>query len=100
VSRARLALPAAAAVALLAALPEAALAHGIQVKRDLPVPTWLFTWGAALVLLISFVALAVLWPKPRLEDAPTREGGGSAVRSRARQCASRPGRAGRSRSGS
>ena len=46
------------------------LAHGLQVKRDLPVPTWLFVWGAALVLIISFVALAVLWPKPRLEESP------------------------------
>jgi hypothetical protein len=76
VIRRRAALPTAAAVALLAVLPEAALAHGIQVKRDLPVPTWLFTWGAALVLLISFVALAVLWPKPRLEEAPRRPLGG------------------------
>jgi hypothetical protein len=64
------------AAALIAALPEPALAHGIQVKRDLPVPTWLFVWGAALVLLVSFVALAVLWPKPRLEDSPWRPLGG------------------------
>jgi hypothetical protein len=67
---------AALAAALIAALPEPALAHGIQVKRDLPVPTWLFVWGAALVLLISFVALAVLWPKPRLEDSPWKPAGG------------------------
>ena len=68
----RAALPAAAAAALLAALPQPALAHGIQVKRDLPVPTWLFFWGGVLVLLISFVALAVLWPKPRLEQGEWR----------------------------
>jgi hypothetical protein len=60
---------AAAAALLLAALPESALAHGIQQKRDLPIPTWLFVWGAAIVLLISFMAFALLWPKPRLEDA-------------------------------
>jgi hypothetical protein len=59
---------AAAAIAVTVALPDAALAHGIQGKRDLPIPEWLFGWAAALVLLVSFVALAVLWPKPRLQD--------------------------------
>ena len=73
----RLAVAAAAgAAALAAALPEAASAHGIQVKRDLPIPEWLFVWGAALVLLISFVALAVLWPKPRLERIDWKPLGG------------------------
>jgi hypothetical protein len=61
---------------LLAALPEAAISHGIQQKRDLPVPTWLFVWGAAIVLLISFIAFALLWPKPRLEDAGWKPLGG------------------------
>jgi hypothetical protein len=42
-------------------------AHGIGGVRDLPVPEWLFMYGAALVLIVSFVALAALWPKPRLE---------------------------------
>jgi hypothetical protein len=68
-TRRRAILAAAAAALLVAALPEAALAHGIQQKRDLPIPDWLFVWGAAIVLLISFMAFAVLWPKPRLEDA-------------------------------
>jgi hypothetical protein len=63
------AVAAAAAAVLFAALPEPALAHGIQQKRDLPIPDWLFVWGAAIVLLISFLAFAVLWPKPRLEEA-------------------------------
>jgi hypothetical protein len=76
VIRRRVAPAAAAAALLIAALPEPAVAHGIQVKRDLPVPSWLFVWGAALVLLISFVALAVLWPKPRLEDSPWKPLGG------------------------
>jgi hypothetical protein len=44
------------------------MAHGLSGRRDLPIPEWLFGWGAALVLLVSFVALATLWPKPRLED--------------------------------
>jgi len=43
------------------------LAHGIGGIRDLPVPTWLFSWGAAFVLFVSFVALGVLWRRPLLE---------------------------------
>ena len=57
------------AVALLAIAPEAALAHGLVGKQDLPIPRWLFAWAAAVVLVASFVGLAVLWPKPRLADA-------------------------------
>ena len=44
-----------------------AFAHGLVGRQDLPIPKWLFGWAAALVLIVSFVALAVLWPKPRLE---------------------------------
>ena len=44
------------------------LAHGIGGLRDLPVPTWLFYYGAALVLLLSFIALWALWTKPHLEQ--------------------------------
>src|SRR3954466_15668864 len=58
-------------VALLTAsvlvLPDAANAHGIGGASDLPIPGWLFAWGATAVLILSFVALGVLWPKPRLE---------------------------------
>lgn len=43
------------------------IAHGIVGRSDLPIPEWLFGWAAAIVLLVSFVALAVLWPEPRLE---------------------------------
>ncbi|HEX2045515.1 MAG TPA: hypothetical protein VHF23_07815 [Gaiellaceae bacterium] len=43
------------------------LAHGIGGIRDLPVPLWLFYYGAALVLLLSFIALWALWTKPRLD---------------------------------
>ena len=37
------------------------VAHGIGGVRDLPVPTWLFFWGGAIVLVLSFVALGALW---------------------------------------
>ena len=47
--------------------PEAALAHGLGGRADLPIPTWLFGWAAAVVLIVSFVALAALWPKPKLD---------------------------------
>jgi hypothetical protein len=42
------------------------LAHGIGGVRDLPVPEWLFFWGAAVVLVVSFVALGALWKRPLL----------------------------------
>jgi hypothetical protein len=60
---------AALASAAVAVLPDAALAHGLVGKQDLPIPRWLFAWAAAVVLVVSFVALAVLWPRPRLETA-------------------------------
>src|SRR4051794_19253623 len=53
-------------------LPDAASAHGIGGASDLPIPGWLFAWGATAVLILSFVALGVLWPKPRLESMPRR----------------------------
>lgn len=38
------------------------LAHGLLIGRqDLPIPVWLFAWGASLVLIVSFVALSVAW---------------------------------------
>jgi hypothetical protein len=41
-------------------------AHGLVQRANLPIPEWLFGWAAAVVLLVSFVALAVLWPEPKL----------------------------------
>ena len=35
--------------------------------KDLPVPIWLFFWGAAVVLVLSFLALGALWRRPQLE---------------------------------
>jgi hypothetical protein len=48
------------------------LAHGLVARSDLPIPEWLFGWAAAMVLVVSFVALAVLWPEPRLEKVRWR----------------------------
>ncbi|MGH2978139.1 MAG: fenitrothion hydrolase, partial [Solirubrobacterales bacterium] len=36
-------------------------------RADLPIPEWLFGWAAAVVLIVSFAALALLWQEPRLE---------------------------------
>ena len=43
------------------------VAHGIGGVKDLPVPTWIFYWGGAVVLVISFLLLGSLWKKPLLE---------------------------------
>jgi hypothetical protein len=56
----------AAAAALV--FPGTASAHGIGGVRDLPVPLWLFYYGAAIVLVVSFVALGVLWRRAWLES--------------------------------
>src|SRR5438093_2569221 len=65
----RRAVPAACAVAVAALCPAAAHAHGLIQRANLPIPEWLFGWAAAMVLLVSFAALAVLWPQPRIEGA-------------------------------
>ena len=57
-----------AAVAVTAlAVPATAAAHGLVGRADLPIPAWLFGWAAAVVLIVSFAALALLWQTPRLE---------------------------------
>ncbi|MGH9157972.1 MAG: hypothetical protein ACRD1K_19530 [Acidimicrobiales bacterium] len=59
-----------AALAVVATAAPAA-AHGIGGRSDLPLPVWLVTYGAAAALLASFAALAVLWPRARLENGVT-----------------------------
>ena len=49
------------AIALLT--PAAAYAHGLIQRANLPIPEWLFVYAAAAVLILSFVALAILWPR-------------------------------------
>jgi hypothetical protein len=44
------------------------LAHGIGGIRDLPVPRYVFYYGAAGVLVVSFAALAFLWRRPVLAE--------------------------------
>lgn len=56
--------------------PGPALAHGIGGRLDLPVPVTYFVAAAAVVIVASFVALAVLWPEHgfRMVPAMIRQG--------------------------
>ncbi|TMM03289.1 MAG: fenitrothion hydrolase [Actinobacteria bacterium] len=75
-ARARLAAAGTAlATAALAAAPDPAAAHGLVGRQDLPIPRWLFAWAAATVLVASFVGLAALWPRPRLQRMQERVAG-------------------------
>jgi hypothetical protein len=62
-------LAAATAAGLLAALlfPDIAAGHALVGRKDLPVPAWLFAWGASLVLIVSFALLSVAWTEARLQ---------------------------------
>jgi len=60
-------------------VPVPALAHPIGGRGDLPLPLEVFLIGGALVLLISFGALSLLWPEPRLQDGPRYRGRGFAA---------------------
>ena len=42
------------------------LAHGIGGRADLPVPLTLALYGAGLTIVVSFLALVLLWRRPRL----------------------------------
>jgi hypothetical protein len=44
------------------------LAHALVARKDLPIPAWLFAWGASIVLIVSFFALSAAWREPRFED--------------------------------
>jgi len=63
-------LPALLGALALAAMvaPPTAEAHGIVGRADLPIPVWLFSWAAAIVLVASFVALSTLWRTPQLQE--------------------------------
>jgi hypothetical protein len=51
------------------------LAHGLGGRVDLPLPAWMFGYGAAAAVVVSFAALALFWPTARLEHGT----GGRAV---------------------
>jgi hypothetical protein len=78
--RSRAAIAAAALLVAALAWPSTAAAHGLVQRANLPIPEWLFGWAAAIVLVVSFAALAVLWPKPRLERPDWRPLPGGAGR--------------------
>lgn len=50
------------------------LAHGLGGRVDLPVPRWLFVFGAGTALIVSFVLLSALWKTPRFESRPADPG--------------------------
>ena len=52
------------------------VAHGIGGRTDLPIPISMLIVGSAVVLVVSFVALALLWPRPRLQTGPRYGEGG------------------------
>ena len=52
--------------ATLAAFASPALAHGIGGRSDLPLELWQFLYAAGAALVVSFLALRVLWPEARL----------------------------------
>ena len=43
-------------------------AHALVARQDLPIPAWLFAWGASIVLIVSFFALSASWREPRFEE--------------------------------
>jgi hypothetical protein len=55
------------------------LAHGLGGRVDLPVPRWMFVFGAGTALVVSFVALASLWREPMFEGRSERRGRPSAL---------------------
>src|ERR687885_113723 len=46
-------------VLFLLALPRQAFAHGLGQSTDLPIPLWLYLFGAAVVVLVSFVQIGL-----------------------------------------
>lgn len=74
--RARKGILAAAAVVMTAAaaacFPQLAAAHALVGKQDLPLPQWLFIYGALLILVVSFVGLLLGWRETKLEGRGAR----------------------------
>jgi hypothetical protein len=51
-------------IILLLALPGEALAHGFGMRYDIPVPFWLYAYGAAAAVVLTFVLLVDTKPAP------------------------------------
>jgi hypothetical protein len=49
-------------IIVLLALPGEALAHGFGVRYDIPVPFWLYAYGAAVAVILTFVLLVDTLP--------------------------------------
>jgi hypothetical protein len=58
----------AAVLLAVAGLPAVAAAHGLVGRADLPLPKEAFGAAAAVVLVVSFLALAAGWSRPRLQE--------------------------------
>jgi hypothetical protein len=56
------------------------LAHALVARQDLPIPAWLFAWGASIVLIVSFFALSAAWREPRFESERWRPLGAAVSR--------------------
>jgi hypothetical protein len=63
---------AALAFSLLLAAARPALAHGFGPTYDLPVPLWLYLYGAAAAVVLSFVPLVLFTGKERSAETPFR----------------------------
>ncbi len=55
------------ALAGVVALATPAGAHAFGGRKDLPLPAWLFFYGGAAAVIVSFTALGLLWPTSRME---------------------------------
>ena len=49
------------------------LAHAFGGRADLPLPLWMFGYGAAAAVVMSFAALGLFWQTPRLEGDGRRD---------------------------
>jgi hypothetical protein len=58
-----------AVAAALIAFASPAAAHGVGGRSDLPLPLWQFLYAAGAALVVSFLALRLLWPRARLTAA-------------------------------
>lgn len=61
-----------ALIGVLLVAPSVALAHGVQGRAETPIPVSAFFWAAGIVLVVSFVGLALGWKRPLLTHVPWR----------------------------